>query len=324
MMKELLIMQHGHAKSFDNDNEKNGELRDKGKRNAQRIGIWLAQHNLKPELIISAKAEHVNVTAEKACKAAGLNVNIIKLEERLLDNSGQRIFNIIRSCPSAVNTLLIVGYNAPLESVLSKLSKETIPKNKKGKLLLPASLAHFSIDYDWSDISESSTCLPEIVHAKDLPRYFPFPDLNGREKRIRPAYYYNQSSVIPYRIQNGHIQVLIISSSSAKHWVVPKGILDPGLSAQDSAAKEAYEEAGIEGEVAEIEIGHYVYKKWKAPCSVSVFPMKVNRILDQEKWHESHRERRWVSVEEAIKLLHNTDLANIVGRLFGHLGKAVA
>jgi phosphohistidine phosphatase len=135
------------------------------------------------------------------------------------------------------------------------------------------------------------------------------------ERRDRPAYYYTQSSVIPYRLRDGKPEILIISSSKQKHWVVPKGIKDPGLSAQDSAAKEAWEEAGVEGRVVESAIGNYAYEKWGATCTVDVYPMEVTRMLPEKEWEERHRGREWVSPEQAQQRLRQDELKPMISAL---------
>jgi phosphohistidine phosphatase len=305
-------MKHGNVKRGFHKDDLSFELKDKGKRNAQRVGIWLEKNNLIPDCLICSTAEYARVTAEKTCKAASLSLNNIQVQECSHAANNEEIINLIKASPEKSNCLLLVGHNPALDLVLSFLSRENIPKTKKGKVLTPAALVHFNIDCAWSEISDQCAELKEIVYPKTLPDLFPYPDLNGNEKRIRPAYYYKQSCVIPYRIENDQLQVLIISSSMNKHWVVPKGIHEPGLTAQESASKEAHEEAGVKGVVRQKEVACYEYDKWEATCTVAVFLMKVTDILNEEQWQESRRRRRWVTVSEAVKLIHNPQLANIV------------
>ena len=132
-----------------------------------------------------------------------------------------------------------------------------------------------------------SALLESITRPVNLPKKFPFPDPDGSEQRDRPAYYYTQSSVIPYRVHNGRVEILVIASSKKKHLVVPKGIKDPGLTPQASAAKEAWEEAGVEGEVATEPLGEYRYEKWGGICTVTVYPMKVTRMVPEDEREES-------------------------------------
>lgn len=128
-----------------------------------------------------------------------------------------------------------------------------------------------------------------------------------------PEYYYAQSAVIPYRERQGRLEILLISSRKKKRWVIPKGVKEPELSPQDSAAKEALEEAGIQGEVSTQPIGSYQYQKWGGTCTVQVHTMAVKEVLDD--WEESYRDREWVSLEVAVARVEEVDLKRILRSL---------
>lgn len=114
----------------------------------------------------------------------------------------------------------------------------------------------------------------------------------------RPEYYYEQSAVIPVRRNSrGELDVLMITSRKGRRWVIPKGIVEPHLSPPDSAAKEAIEEAGVQGRVHGQPIGHYAYDKWGGVCQVAVFVMEVETEMDH--WPEDYRQREWLSLAEA-------------------------
>jgi phosphohistidine phosphatase len=174
---------------------------------------------------------------------------------------------------------------------------------------------------DWQLLIAGCARLESITRPANLPDGFPFPAPDGPERRKRPAYYYNQSSVIPYRLRDGKPEILLIGSSQQKHWVVPKGIHEPGLTAQESAAREALEEAGIEGTVSASALGSYDYKKWGASCRVDVYAMEVTRILPEEEWEERHRRREWVTPEAAAQRLRREMLAPLVHALATRLGR---
>lgn len=86
-----------------------------------------------------------------------------------------------------------------------------------------------------------------------------------------------------------------------------------GLDARSSATKEALEEAGITGRVSKRRIGRYEYKKWGGRCLVTVFLMRVSTVLDS--WPEMDRERRWVSVSKAKKMVDEKKLKKIVSKV---------
>ena len=61
----------------------------------------------------------------------------------------------------------------------------------------------------------------------------------------KPASWYRQSGVVAVRTRDGKPQVLLVTSFGGKRWVLPKGIVEKGYSPSRSAAKEAWEEAGV-------------------------------------------------------------------------------
>ena len=109
-------------------------------------------------------------------------------------------------------------------------------------------------------------------------------------------------------------------SSQKKHWVVPKGIGDPGLTLQESAAKEALEEAGVEGEVDSQPLGSYSYEKWGAVCTVHVYSMHVTHMLSESVWEENHRGREWMSPNDAIERVRQAELKPLIEALVERLG----
>ena len=87
----------------------------------------------------------------------------------------------------------------------------------------------------------------------------------------------------------------------------------------ESARKEAWEEAGIEGDIDQEPLGSYTYSKWGAECTVTVYPMNVTKLVDEGSWEEQHRGRRWVDPEEAESLLKQKQLAPLVMKLANQL-----
>jgi 8-oxo-dGTP pyrophosphatase MutT (NUDIX family) len=122
---------------------------------------------------------------------------------------------------------------------------------------------------------------------------------------------YNQSAVIPYRHTPQGIEVMLITSRKRKRWVIPKGIVEQHLSAAESAVQEAWEEAGIRGEVSDRPVGMYRYKKWGGTCRVKVFLLRVKAVIDD--WPESTiRSREWLSVPEAAGRVDEADLKQMI------------
>ena len=134
----------------------------------------------------------------------------------------------------------------------------------------------------------------------------------------KPAYFFRQSGAIPYRRVGPGIEVLLITSSDGSRWIIPKGIIEPNMSAADSAAKEAVEEAGLVGHVSAQPIGEFTYSKWGGTCHVEVFALEV--VQEMESWPESNvRKREWLSLEEACKRISDGNLRALLARIPSHI-----
>jgi 8-oxo-dGTP pyrophosphatase MutT (NUDIX family) len=129
--------------------------------------------------------------------------------------------------------------------------------------------------------------------------------------KTAPPWFYNQSAVIPYRIVHAETEILLITSRRRKRWIIPKGVIDPGTSAGESAAKEAYEEAGIRGRLSDAAVGEYRYEKWGGICTVKVFLLEVQSVLDT--WPEaSTRQRQWLTATDAARLVKEPELQSLI------------
>ena len=118
--------------------------------------------------------------------------------------------------------------------------------------------------------------------------------------------------------ESGERLVLLVTSRETRRWVVPRGNRMRGKSAQEAAAIEAWEEAGVRGPVGDVAIGLYGYAKRKKsgrhmPAEVLLFPMLVEEELDD--WPErEERQRRWFSAAEAARAVEEPGLARIISR----------
>lgn len=308
MSIELLLLRHGKSDWETQLDDFDRPLVDRGKRSAQRIGAWLARHDLQPDYIISSPAERALVTAQKCCKAMGLGVQHIHADPRVYAADTDMLLTVLKDCPNQAKRVMLVGHNPGLEDLLTWLSDKNIELPEDGKLLPTATLAKLTMNENWNSLKQGCAVVESITRPRKLPKKFPFPSPHGKQRRERPAYYYSQSSVIPWRINNGALEILVIQSSKKKHWVVPKGIWEPGLTARESAAMEALEEAGVEGSVSDEAIGTYTYPKWGASCTVEVYSMEVTRMLPEEEWEEIHRSRQWVPLQQAAEKLKQEKL----------------
>jgi 8-oxo-dGTP pyrophosphatase MutT (NUDIX family) len=90
-------------------------------------------------------------------------------------------------------------------------------------------------------------------------------------------------------------------------------------SPQHSAAREAFEEAGVVGAIAKRSVGSFSYKKrLKAGgivvCEVRVFPLEVKH--QNKQWPEKQeRDVKWLSASQAAEKVKEPMLREIIRRL---------
>lgn len=123
-----------------------------------------------------------------------------------------------------------------------------------------------------------------------------------------------QVAALPVAVgEDGRPRVMLLTSRGTKRWVIPKGWPIPGLTPQEAAAREAYEEAGLVGTIVhEHPVGAYSYQKClgsgrAVTCQVAVYLFRVDRQLGE--WPEKGQRRtRWFTPTEAASLVAEAEL----------------
>ncbi|MCX7351513.1 MAG: NUDIX hydrolase [Alphaproteobacteria bacterium] len=112
-----------------------------------------------------------------------------------------------------------------------------------------------------------------------------------------------QYAALPWRYSGGSREVLLISSRDTGRWVIPKGWPIRGLSPAETAAREAYEEAGLGGMVSKKPIGEFEYGKRLdngAVLATRVEVFALEQMVQHKDWPEKGQRRlQWFSVPEA-------------------------
>jgi 8-oxo-dGTP pyrophosphatase MutT (NUDIX family) len=129
---------------------------------------------------------------------------------------------------------------------------------------------------------------------------------------------HHQAAVIPYRIRKERIEVALITTSTGRGWILPKGSVDDGERPREAAIREAEEEAGLRGVVARKPVGRYHHAKGNNLRRVDVYIMRVT--MELEHWLEDKiRRRRWMGVADAADRLRE-ELQPFVHRLAARSG----
>lgn len=145
------------------------------------------------------------------------------------------------------------------------------------------------------------------------------PDGQAAGGALRPGGVRRQCAALSLTGTGAALRVVLVTSRETRRWVIPKGWIEPGEQPHRSAAREAFEEAGIVGEADPEPIGHFAYTKRKQggvllPCDVLVYRLRVVRLLHD--WPERReRDRRLVTPAAAAGLVAEPELAALLRRL---------
>jgi 8-oxo-dGTP pyrophosphatase MutT (NUDIX family) len=139
-----------------------------------------------------------------------------------------------------------------------------------------------------------------------------------------------QYGALPYRFTQGaELEVLIVTTRQTKQWIIPKGWPIKGLKPAKSAAREAFEEAGVRGKIGGKSLGSFTYEKLldesgvRAVCEVRVFPLLVTR--QSEVWPEvEHRTVQWVEPSRAVSLIKELELKKLVAAFAQRIAAAAS
>ena len=306
-------MRHGKSDWSVDATDFDRPLNRRGERDAQSMGGWMKQQQWIPDWVITSPALRARNSAARCCRefatAGGVKereMMAVHYRQKLYEASSDNLLSQLQRVPESAKRVLVVGHNPGLESLVRALSDLPVSLPKHGKLFPTAALAHFVINSRWKKIKTGKGCLQSLHYPKDISS-----DISSKKHSGGapvPAHFFTQSGVIPYRYLKGERQGVLVTSSHGGHWIFPKGVVELDLTPEQSATREALEEAGIEGKIKGEAVGHYYHKKWGGVCTITLYPMLVSRILKQRNWQESERQRRWFSIDDACQRIDNPGL----------------
>ncbi|MGD9783313.1 MAG: NUDIX hydrolase [Hyphomicrobiaceae bacterium] len=138
-----------------------------------------------------------------------------------------------------------------------------------------------------------------------------------REPKLR------QVAALPYVAGPEGVWICLVTSRGSGRWILPKGWPKKKLPDPDLAAREAWEEAGLSGQIERVPIGHFVVRKrlhvFAAPrCRVDVYPLAVE--TQALTWPEqAQRKLMWFPASEAAETVSDKGVVPLLAELDRYL-----
>ncbi|MCU7728225.1 histidine phosphatase family protein [Actinoplanes sp. KI2] len=168
--RTLVILRHSKAETPGEGPDFDRRLTARGETDADAAGAWLADERIRPDLVLCSPATRTRQTWQGVSIALtqahpGPVSPEVRYEKGLYSGGRTEVFDLLRTVPDTVRTVLLVGHNP----TVSEVSIMLIPDDQWDgrEVELPTSgLAVHRTDAGWSETSPGSMRLIERHTAR--------------------------------------------------------------------------------------------------------------------------------------------------------------
>lgn len=162
-LRELILLRHAKSDWKDESLEDiDRPLCGKGKKSAAKVGKWLQQQNIIPDLILTSPAIRAQQTLKRICSECGSQTQTV---EALYLADLDTLLAILAEAQD-VDRLMIIGHNPGLERLFNFLNSSA--QESETHLFPTAGLAHFILPDDWQNLSRGDGKLLQFIRPKDI------------------------------------------------------------------------------------------------------------------------------------------------------------
>ena len=170
-MRRLILFRHAKAEPSELGAEDRARaLVDRGRKDAARMGAYMAAHAFVPDRVVLSPAARTQETWKCAANAFRPQPGAMTADA-LYDATPHAIFALIKQAPAAAHTLLVVGHNPGLHAVaLMLIATGDIDARERLREKLPTAglvIIDFAFD-DWDRLHPQSGRLERFVSPKWL------------------------------------------------------------------------------------------------------------------------------------------------------------
>lgn len=169
MPRELLILRHAKsAWNTDAPTDFERPLAKRGRRDAPRVGKFMAREGLVPDYVVSSPATRARQTVIAACAPLGIGEDEVHWDPRIYHASTGALMDVLNEAPADAQRVLITGHNPGLEILLQNLCEHEVPMPDDYKLMPTAALARLEILTPWNRLEGGLARLVSLTRSRSL------------------------------------------------------------------------------------------------------------------------------------------------------------
>ena len=169
-MKHLLLLRHAQAGSGLEVEDQERPLTTQGRSDAQRLGVWLGEGELRPALALCSSARRAQETLDVLLGCLDPSPSIA-IERRLYLATAAELLERLSEIDDRFETALLVGHNPAIAELASQLAGdgEGDALSRLGRGVPAGTLASLRQDRgSWADLAPGRASLAALVTPSDL------------------------------------------------------------------------------------------------------------------------------------------------------------
>jgi phosphohistidine phosphatase len=169
-MRRLILLRHAKADAHSAGGDRQRPLTKRGEDDARRVGRYLAEEGLVPDLAVSSDARRAKRTLDLALAAFPREVSH-RLDDAIYLADPDRLLDVLRETPAQTSTLLAIGHNPGFADLACALATDGAP-DELSRLHAKYPTAAFAVlDFpaeDWAEVGAAGARLERFVTPADL------------------------------------------------------------------------------------------------------------------------------------------------------------
>jgi phosphohistidine phosphatase len=170
-VSSLYLLRHAKAVPQSEGTDRERALEQKGRRGAQAVAAWIAEHRLSPELVLCSPSLRTRQTLDIVAPAFAHPPQIL-FEDGLYLATTRQLMVRLKQIPAGVKSAMVIGHNPgfqELASILSDVATGPLPTRIAAGFPTGA-LAGYDIAVPWSALDRRRAHLVTFVTPKEQLR----------------------------------------------------------------------------------------------------------------------------------------------------------